>query len=123
MPGGEELVVSEEGVPRDDEKELPKIDGDEEKQLTTILSKLKVTRNNTTFEYYYLLGRLIEEYPATIRKKIHQKCHCNYNKSGKLVNLAKKTVVLFNTVGLSYLSLQKLRPRNLLEMTDGNFEK
>ncbi|CAJ0637597.1 6971_t:CDS:2 [Entrophospora sp. SA101] len=99
MPGGEELIVTDEGVKirkdgeeqileetspkppteideyldefrilRTDEKVLPKIDGDEDKQLTTILGKLKVTRHNNTFEYYYLLGKLIEEYPATKKK-------------------------------------------------------
>ncbi|CAH1769704.1 1558_t:CDS:2, partial [Entrophospora sp. SA101] len=108
---------------RTDEKVLPKIDGDEDNQLTTILGKLKVTRNSNAFEYYYLLGKLIEEYPATMKKKIHQKCQYNYNKSGKIVRMAKRTVMLFNTIGLSYLPPQRLRLSTLWEMMDGNFEK
>ncbi|CAH1767960.1 11508_t:CDS:2, partial [Entrophospora sp. SA101] len=63
-----------------DEKVLPNINGDEDNQLTTILGKLKVIRNSNAFEYYYLLGKLIEEYPATMKKKIHQKSQHNYNK-------------------------------------------
>ncbi|CAJ0876699.1 7438_t:CDS:2, partial [Entrophospora sp. SA101] len=102
-------------VPRFDERELPRIDGDEETQLNTILNKLKVTRNSNAFEYYYLLGKLIEEYPATMKKKIHQKCQHNYNKSGKIVSMAKRTVIL--------LPPQRLRLSTLREMTDGNFER
>ncbi|CAJ0641753.1 13051_t:CDS:1 [Entrophospora sp. SA101] len=85
-----------------DEKVLPNINGDEDNQLTTILGKLKVIRNSNAFEYYYLLGKLIEEYPATMKKKIHQKSQHNYNKSGKIIRMAKRTVMLFNTIGLSY---------------------
>ncbi|CAJ0862244.1 11408_t:CDS:1, partial [Entrophospora sp. SA101] len=106
-----------------DEKVLPRIDGDEDNQLTTILGKLKVIRNSNAFEYYYLLGKLIEEYPATMKKKIHQRCQHNYNRSGKIVRMAKRTVMLFNTIGLSYLPPQRLRLSTLREMTDGNFEK
>ncbi|CAJ0649711.1 621_t:CDS:2 [Entrophospora sp. SA101] len=106
-----------------DEKVLPNINGDEDNQLTTILGKLKVIRNSNAFEYYYLLGKLIEEYPATMKKKIHQKCKHNYNKSGKIVRMAKRTVMLFNTIGLSYLPPQRLHLSTLREMTDGNFEK
>ncbi|CAJ0645784.1 5928_t:CDS:2 [Entrophospora sp. SA101] len=108
---------------RTDEKVLPKINGDEDNQLTIILGKLKVIRNSNAFEYYYLLGKLIEEYPATMKKEIHQKCQYNYNKSGKIVKMAKRTVMLFNTIGLSYLPPQRLRLSTLREMMDGNFEK
>ncbi|CAJ0648620.1 9465_t:CDS:2, partial [Entrophospora sp. SA101] len=78
---------------RTDEKVLPKIDGDEDNQLTTILEE------NSS------------------------KCQHNYNKSGKIVRMAKGTVILFNTIRLSYLPPQRLRLSTLREMTDGNFER
>src|SRR5688572_12099391 len=110
-------------IPRYDEKELPRIDGNEEEQLNTIMSKIQSPRNSKAFEYYYLLGKLIEEYPATMKRKIRQKCQQNYNKSGKIVNVAKRAVMLFDTIGLSYLPPQRLRLSKLREMTDSNFEK
>jgi hypothetical protein len=86
------------------------------------MGKLERSRNNTTFEYYYLLGKLLKEYPATVKRLIHQENPRKLSANTKLLNLAQKTEILFDTVGLSYLSLQKLRPRNLREMTKEKFE-
>lgn len=118
-----EEYLDEFRIIRIEEKVLPILDGDEDNQLTIIMNKLKIVRNRDAFEYYYLLGKLIEDYPATIKKKIYQKCQRNYNTSGKMIRTAKRTVTLFNTIGLSYLPPQKLRLSTLREMTEKNFER
>jgi hypothetical protein len=107
---------------REGNVELPKITGTKEDQVRTIMTKLERSRNNTTFEYYYLLGKLLKDYPVAVRKLVHQENPRKQSANTKLLNLAQKTEILFDTVGLSYLSLQKLRPRNLREMTKEKFE-
>jgi len=117
-----EGYLDEFRVIRNDEVKLPKITGSPEQQCDTIMDKLELTINKKTFKYYYLLGRLLKEHPGTIGDKIRQRCKLGRNQSTKVINLAKKTEELFNTVGLSYLSLRKLRPRILREMSVKNFE-
>ena len=107
---------------KEGEVELPRITGTKEEQVRTIMAKLGRSRNNTTFKYYYLLGKLLKNYPVAVRKLVHQENPRKQSANTKLLNLAQKTEILFDTVGLSYLSLQKLRPRNLREMTKEKFE-
>jgi len=109
-------------IPRSNKVELPTVIGDEDTKLKTIMKSLKDTKNSTTFEYYYLLGKLIEDYPMTMKEKIHQKSKSK-NISTKLINLAQKTVKLFDTIGLSYLSIRKLSPRTLQIMKGEDFDK
>ena len=109
-------------IPRSNEVELPTVVGDEDTKLKTIMDSLKDTKNSITFEYYYLLGKLIEDYPATMGKKIRQKSKSD-NIGAKLINLAKKTAKLFDTIGLSYLSIRKPSPRALRNMKGGEFDQ
>ncbi|CAJ0830821.1 11131_t:CDS:2 [Entrophospora sp. SA101] len=44
------------------------------------------------------------------------------NVEDKLVRLAKRTVILFDIVGLSYLSLRRLTPRTLQNLSNEKFE-
>jgi len=150
MPRGEKVIITDEGVevkkdgrkhkirltslqqsteideyleefrrPRSNEVELPTVIGDEDTKLKTIMDSLK---NSTTFEYYYLLGKLIEDYPTTMGEKIRRRSKSN-NIGAKLINLAKKTAKLFDTIGLSYLSIRKPSPRALRNLKGGEFDQ
>jgi len=109
-------------IPRSNQVELPTIIGDEDTKLKTIMKSLKDTKNSTTFEYYYLLGKLIEDYPTTMGEKIRRRSKSN-NIGAKLINLAKKTAKLFDTIGLSYLSIRKPSPRALRNLKGGEFDQ
>ncbi|CAH1770496.1 13171_t:CDS:1, partial [Entrophospora sp. SA101] len=106
---------------RDDKIELPTIEGSTEAQVGVILAKLKFPKNRT-FENYYILGKLINEYPSTVRKSINKKLS-KPNVEDKLVRLAKWTAILFDIVGLSYLSLRKLTPHTLWDLSNEKFKE
>ncbi|CAH1763768.1 15404_t:CDS:2 [Entrophospora sp. SA101] len=106
---------------RDDKVELPTIEGSTEAQVGVILAKLKFPKNRT-FENYYVLGKLINEYPSTVRKSINW-IMSKSNVEDKRVRLTKRTVILFDIVGLSYLSLRRLTPRTLQNLSNEKFEE
>ena len=103
--------------------ELPEIEGNEKDQSKVILTKLRTKKNNKTFKYYYLLGKLLKEYPTTVKKEIRREYENDTNKSQKLINLVRKTATLFEVIGTSYLTIQKLHPSNLRKMKEETFDK
>jgi len=102
------------------EIELPIINGDEKEQSREILRQLKT--KNKTFEYYYLLGKLLKDYPKTVKKEIQRSFGNNQNKTQKLTNLIRKTETLFSTIGVFYMTTTKLTPIGLRKMKDEKFD-
>lgn len=106
-----------------DEIELPEVEGTAKERSKMILIKLRSRKNNRTFEYYYLLGKLLKEYPTIVKKEIHKEYEYDRNKSQKLINLIRKTATLFDAVGTSYLKVKKLHPTKLRKMKEEIFDE
>jgi hypothetical protein len=108
---------------RGGEVELPRVLGNQEEQVKILVKRLRSSRSSATFEYHYLLGKLLKDYPTTVGGLVLRECQHNSNISGKIIKLAKRTEEMLGTAGLSYLSLQKLRPRHLRDMSKEKFER
>ncbi|CAJ0645837.1 7525_t:CDS:2 [Entrophospora sp. SA101] len=93
-----------------------------EQQIQKLIERMPEKDENRTFENYYILGKLINEYPSTVRKSINKKLS-KPNVEDKLVRLAKWTAILFDIVGLSYLSLRKLTPHTLWDLSNEKFKE
>lgn len=100
---------------------LPTVEGDEMERTKKILKKLKLQVHHRAFEYHYLLGKLLRDYPTIVKPEITKE----YGRFQglKLMNMLQKTVTLFDAIGISYMTIKKLTPSKLEKMNQKTFDK